>query len=194
MRQSVRGVRNLDGMPKGHSGSVRQLSGTAPVPARAAGVVMLTGHPTIPRRARRRPWPAVAAVPDPRPAAPNELPCPRWLPQGPLVSTLVAGLRSAAGHRPGVRAPRTPAWPSAPAWPPVPDTSRPEGVRPGSSGRSIRRSLPRYSFLYSSQGRPTATGAPASPLRTRPVATDALEGDALRSSTTIRAGRPSTTT
>jgi hypothetical protein len=41
----------------------------------------------------------------------------------------------------GVRSPQAPAWPSTPARPRVPDTSRPEGGRSESSGRSIRRSL-----------------------------------------------------
>jgi hypothetical protein len=38
------------------------------------------------------------------------------------VSTLVAGVRSAAGHRPGRRSPQTPASLSTPAWPRLPDT------------------------------------------------------------------------
>jgi hypothetical protein len=33
--------------------------------------------------------------------APHQLPCPRWLPQGPPVSALMAGVRAAAGHPSG---------------------------------------------------------------------------------------------
>jgi hypothetical protein len=51
----------------------------------------------------------------------------------------------------------------------LPNTGRPEGDRSGRGGRSIRRSLPRYSFLYSSSRpalRPAAGGGrprPAQP-------------------------------
>jgi hypothetical protein len=81
--------------------------------------------------------------------APHQLPCPRWLPQEPPVSALVAGVREAAGHasEPEIAA----------------DTGlkraghqpRPDGGRSGSSGRSIRRSF-RLVTISSTlpQGRP----------------------------------------
>jgi hypothetical protein len=50
---------------------------------------------------------------------------------------------------------QTLAWPPTPAWPPVPDTSRPDGGRSRSSGRSIRRSLPLVTTSSTPpQGRP----------------------------------------
>jgi hypothetical protein len=113
-------------------------------------------------------WPAVAAVPDRVQLRPHEL----------VVSRTTrghAGGRRAVGGRttvPGRRSPQTPASLSTPAWPRLPDTSRPDGGCPGSSGRSIRRwltvaqlppALIRYNFFYSSQGRPQ--GRPAAPRR-----------------------------
>jgi len=100
-------------------------------------------------------WPAVAAVPDPSPAARHTVamsavaaarttPCPRWWP--------ACGRRP--DIRPGHRSPQTPAWPR------VPDISRPDGGRSGSSGRSIRRSFRLVtSFSTRPQGRPCGPAA-----------------------------------
>jgi hypothetical protein len=56
---------------------------------------------TADRPEAARLWPGVTAVPDRVRPRPHELACLRWLPQGPPVSTLVAGVRSAAGHPSG---------------------------------------------------------------------------------------------
>jgi hypothetical protein len=62
---------------------------------------------------------------------------PRWRPVG--------GRRPEALHIcPGVRPPRTPAWPH------VPDIGRPDGGHSGSSGRSSADGSDSYDFLYSS--------------------------------------------
>jgi hypothetical protein len=82
--------------------------------------------------------------------APHQLPCPRWLPQGPPVSALVAGVREAAGpvlardhrrHRPG-HVCRTPS---------VRTAVVPEAADGQSAGGSSSLQL-----LYSPQGRPLA--------------------------------------
>ena len=67
--------------------------------------------------------------------APHQLPCLRWLPQGPPCPRWWPACGSRPDTRPGQRSPQTPAWPG------VPDTCRPDGGRSGSSGRSIRRSF-----------------------------------------------------
>jgi hypothetical protein len=57
------------------------------------------------------------------------------------VSTLVAGVQSSAGHPSGPQSPQTPGMAIDTSLPRVPDTSRPDSGRSGSSGRSIRRSF-----------------------------------------------------
>jgi hypothetical protein len=54
------------------------------------------------------------------------------------VSTLVAGVQSSAGHPSGPQSPQTPGMAIDTSLPRVPDTSRPDSGRSGSSGRSIR--------------------------------------------------------
>jgi hypothetical protein len=55
----------------------------------------------MPKAARL--WPAGAAVPDWVRVRPHEVAWLRWLPQGPLLFTLVAGAREAAGHPSGLQ-------------------------------------------------------------------------------------------
>jgi hypothetical protein len=162
------GVRNLDGMADGHSGSVRQCPRHCRSPsAHGRGVAMPTGH---------RPCsPCLAGVVACGSSGsgrvsgcgPHEVPCPRWLPQGPL-RVRAGGRRTVGGWTPvqGVRPPRTPAWPPSPACPRVPNTCRPDAGRSGSSGRSsIRRSF--WLVTTSStlpQGRPCGRPPPAAAL------------------------------
>jgi hypothetical protein len=103
MRQSVRGVRNLDGLPDGHSGNVRQCLRQDRSCSRMGGWGGHVGGRTLTKAPHVRwPWPAGAAVLDLRPGrAPHEPPWPRGYRRGPPVSTLVTGVRSAAGHPSG---------------------------------------------------------------------------------------------
>jgi hypothetical protein len=74
---------------------------TAAVSERAAGCCHAERTPTIPTT-WTRPWPAIAAVPDPvSGCAARELPCPRGYRRDHYVSTLVAGGRTLAGHPSG---------------------------------------------------------------------------------------------
>jgi hypothetical protein len=77
----------------GVSSADRSCSGTGGWAAMAAGHRPCSSS-------LRRPWSAVAAVPDRCPS--RELPCPRWLPQGP--SSVYADGRRAVGGRTPVRA------------------------------------------------------------------------------------------
>jgi hypothetical protein len=145
------------------SGSV--CGESAPVPAWAVGVVMLTGHrPCPPRLDAAVAFGSSGSGPLPG-RAPHQLlcprccrkdhPCPRWWP--------------ACGRRPD--APSGPEIAADTGLPRGPDTSRPDGGRSGSSRRSIRRSLvTTFSTLPSRPAlRPgsatTAIGAPALPSR-----------------------------
>jgi hypothetical protein len=141
MRQSVRGVRNLDGMPDGHSASLRQCvrGRTAPVPHGQLGghggrtPTMLTlleaavacGSSGLGRARLRAARVAMS----------------RWLPQGPPVSTLVAACGRWSDSRPSLRSPQTPAWPATPACPRVPDTAVRRAVVPEAADGQVRRSL-----------------------------------------------------
>ena len=104
---------------------------------RAAGCCHASGRPPCPPHWTRL-WPPIAGVPGPCPAARHESCHAAGRPQGP--SRVHSGGRRADVGRTSVRSvrsPRTPAWSPTPAWPYVPDTARPDGGHPGSSGRSI---------------------------------------------------------
>jgi hypothetical protein len=124
-------------------------------------------RPGMPAQVRL--WPAVAAVPDRVWLCPHEVAGLGWLPQGPPVSTLLAGVRSVAGHPSG---PRTPAWPSTPAWPCLLDTSCPEGGRPeAADGQSADRSGSLHLPLLFLKAGP-AGGSSVSPKRYQPHPTN----------------------
>jgi hypothetical protein len=162
MRQSVRGVRNLDGMPDGHSASLRQCvrGRTAPVPHGQLGghggrtPTMLTlleaavpcGSSGLGRARLRAARVAMS----------------RWLPQGPPVSTLVAACGRWSDSRPSLRSPQTPAWPATPACPRVPDTAVRRAVVPEAADSQVRRSLRLVIYFSFKAG-------PAGGLRRRPV-------------------------
>jgi hypothetical protein len=129
------GVRNLDGMPDGHSGSARQCPRQHRFRSRrAAGLAMPARHrPCSPHVE------AAVACGNSGPGHRVRLRAARVamaavLPQGPPC-VRAGGRRPVVGRTSvrGVRPPQTPAWPR------VPDTSRPDGGRSGSGGRSIRR-------------------------------------------------------
>jgi hypothetical protein len=165
-RPSVRGVRNLDGIPDGHSGGVRQRLGQdRSGSARAAGVAMPAGHrPCFPEGAVA----CGSSGPGPRPAVLHELPSPRWLPQGPPVS--MRGGRRAVGGRTSVRASdrRRHQDGHRSQLPRVADTSRPER-RSFRKQRTANPPIARYKFLYSSS-RPACGRRPSSAGRPQPRA------------------------
>jgi hypothetical protein len=133
------GVRDLDGMSDGRSGSVRQwLRHVRSCSRGAAGVVMPTGHRPCSHGLAGTVACGSSGSGRVSGCAPHELPYLRWLPQGPPRAR--AGSRRTGGGRApvqGVRPPQTPAWPLSPACPRVPDTGRPDGGSSASSGRLI---------------------------------------------------------
>jgi hypothetical protein len=104
-------VRNLDGIPDGHSSSVQQCPRQDRCgAARVAELAMSTGHDHAHLCGRGRG--CDSSVPGPRPARVTQVAGPRRRPRGDhSVSALVARVREAAGTCPGGRSPWTPAWP-----------------------------------------------------------------------------------
>ena len=121
------GVRSLDGIADGHSGGVRQCrrqdrSCSARPPEWPC-------HPDTDLAHVRRLWPPVAAL---RTASGRAAPGAhvRGGCREDYLSTLMAGLRSAAGHRPGSQSAADTGMAATPAWPRVPDSSRSVWVVP----------------------------------------------------------------